>query len=138
MKRLILWLRHLFTPGPDRYSYNPSPPPLRLGGPYRGLQSMDVIERRFVQRMRAELAANRHKADWRYMTLWEARAELKQHQKKLDKAVLTEDAAAIKEYAADVANCAMFVAWAAGLLAQEDDSPGNRGQVFGPHALSYG
>jgi hypothetical protein len=67
-----------------------------------------------------------------------ASAELKQHQKKLDTAVLTEDAAAIKEYAADVANCAMFVAWAAGLLAQEDDSPGNRGQVFGPYSPSYG
>lgn len=34
MKRLILWLRHAFTPRPNRYSYNPSPPPLRLGGPY--------------------------------------------------------------------------------------------------------
>lgn len=87
---------------------------------------MEEIERRFGQRMRAELAANRHKPDWRYMTLWEARAELKHHQKKLDKAVLAGDAPAIKEYAADVANCAMFVAWAAGVLAEEDDSPGNR------------
>ena len=133
MKRLILWLRHIFMPRPDRYSYNPSPPPLRLGGPYRGLISMEEIERRFGQRMRAELAANRHKPDWRFMTLWEARTELQHHQKKLDKAILAQDAPAIKEYTADVANCAMFVAWAAGVLAEEDDSPGNRGQVFGPY-----
>lgn len=137
MKRLILLLRHFFTPGPARYSCNPSLPPLRLGGPYRSLLPMEEIERRFVQRMRAEMAANRHKPDWRYMTLWEARAELKHHQKKLDKAVLAEDAPAIKEYAADVANCAMFVAWAAGALAEEDDSPGNRGQAFS-YSSRYG
>lgn len=104
--------------------------------PYRDTNTAwSVILCRFTRRMNAELEANRHKPDWRRMGLKEANKELARHQNKLAAAVKAGDVAAINEYAADVANCAMFVAWAAGALNEHDDSPGNRGKVFDTYTL---
>lgn len=102
-----------------------------VSAPYRGSYGKADIARRFFQRMNAELEANNHKPDWRGMSQREALSELRHHHKKLAKAVKAGDQAAIKEYAADVANCSMFVAWSSGLLQEEDNSPGNRGVDYG-------
>lgn len=123
------WLADLFKPR-DPYAAYLAPEYKVQGVAYRDAFPDETIISRFVRRMNAELAANRHKPDWRGLSLKDSLGELKHHQKKLIKATKSGDAKLIKEYAADVANCAMFVAWSAGGLYEEDDSPGNQGVVY--------
>jgi hypothetical protein len=67
---------------------------------------------RFVDSMYAELFANAHKgnqASWRAMNLREAWQEISWHGAKLAVAIKTQDEAAAREFAADVANGAMML-----------------------------
>lgn len=73
----------------------------------------------FLALMRKELHANSHKGDrdgWLGMTSGAALSEIDHHRKKLVCAVACSNADAIKEYAADVANCAMMLADVCGVL----------------------
>lgn len=76
----------------------------------------------FLALMRKELHANSHKGDregWLGMTLEQALGEIRHHVEKLEVPVLNHDREAIREHAADVANCAMMLADIAGVLAHE-------------------
>lgn len=72
----------------------------------------------FAAMMDAEMRANepRKGTDWRELDVHTAFDELVKHADKLLKAVAADDAARVAEHAADVGNCAMFVALAAGAL----------------------
>lgn len=73
----------------------------------------------FLALMRKELHANSHKGDrdgWLGMTSGAALEEVEHHRQKLFYAVSTSNPDAIKEHAADVANCAMMVADVCGVL----------------------
>lgn len=76
----------------------------------------------FLALMRNELHANSHKGDregWRRMTLEQALDEIRHHSDKLIIPVMNHDQEAIREHAADVANCAMMLADIAGVLSRE-------------------
>lgn len=73
----------------------------------------------FLALMRKELHANSQKGDregWLGMTSGAALEEVEHHWQKLFYAVSTSNPDAIKEHAADVANCAMMVADVCGVL----------------------
>lgn len=75
----------------------------------------------FVALMAKELAANSHKGDregWLGMTPRQALSEVEYHFYKLDRAI---DDDSTKEHAADVANCAMMLLDAMGLLIPAQD-----------------
>lgn len=76
----------------------------------------------FLALMRNELHANSHKGDregWLRMTLEQALDEIQRHADKLFVPVMNHDREAIREHAADVANCAMMLADIAGVLSRE-------------------
>lgn len=76
----------------------------------------------FLALMRNELHANAHKGDregWLRMTLEQALGEIRHHADKLIIPVMNHDREAIREHAADVANCAMMLADIAGVLSRE-------------------
>jgi hypothetical protein len=79
----------------------------------------DAVLVPFVELMRAELCANSHKGareGWLGMSNGSALEEVSRHKDKLWYAVACGNAVAIKEHAADVANCAMMVLDVCGLL----------------------
>lgn len=76
----------------------------------------------FLALMRKELHANSHKGDreaWLRMSLEQALTEIRHHADKLIVPVMNHDREAIREHAADVANCAMMLADIAGVLSRE-------------------
>jgi len=92
--------------------------------------NIDASDRltRFIARMRAELDANAVKGDWTDLPIETALHELRHHVWKLEQAARRGDQAALAEYSADVANCAMFVANSAGCLS--DNTPVYRKTSF--------
>lgn len=79
---------------------------------------------RMAKQMRAELAANEWKGDgWNAVPLLDLSNEVIYHAAKLDLAVRANDRAAVRELAADTANCAALLADAAGALDLEPPAP---------------
>lgn len=78
----------------------------------------DPLDRlaRFTARMQAELDTNAVKGDWTDLPFETSLYELRHHVWKLEKAAREGNREALAEYAADVANCALFVASSAGCL----------------------
>lgn len=82
-------------------------------------QKYDDVLLPFLGMMRKELHANSGKGDrdgWLGMTSGSALEEINHHRDKLWYAVATSNPEAIREHAADVANCAMMVADVCGVL----------------------
>lgn len=87
--------------------------PLYAEQPAPVAQKYDDTLLPFLALMRNELHANAHKGDregWLRMTLENALDEIRRHADKLIIPVMNHDRAAIREHAADVANCAMMLA----------------------------
>lgn len=90
--------------------------------PVAVVQKYDDALLPFFAMMRNELHANSHKGDreaWLRMTLDQALGEIRHHFDKLIVPVMNHDREAVREHAADVANCAMMLADIAGVLSRE-------------------
>lgn len=93
--------------------------PLYVEQPAPVAQKYDDVLLPFLGMMRKELHANSDKGDrdsWLGMTSGSALEEINHHRDKLWYAVATSNPEAIREHAADVANCAMMVADVCGVL----------------------
>lgn len=93
--------------------------PLYAEQPAPVAQKYDDVLLPFLGMMRKELHANSGKGDrdgWLGMTSGSALEEINHHRDKLWYAVATSNPEAIREHAADVANCAMMVADVCGVL----------------------
>lgn len=79
----------------------------------------------FKLRMSKEIEANSFKGDFDAYTKEDALLEIDYHLAKLRKAIRRNDALAIEEHSADVANCAAILAFKYGLLNEPNEKPGN-------------
>lgn len=94
------------SPLPGAYPDRAPPAPVAV------VEKYDDVLQPFLSLMRAELHANAHKGDrpgWLQMDRKTAVLEVFYHLGKLHQAVHRDEAAAIKEYAADVANMCMML-----------------------------
>lgn len=94
---------------------------------------------RFVARMRSELKTNYWKGDWRTEVDGdeEASFEVLYHAAKLDWALRTNNVEAIREFAADTANCALIASDMQDVW-REDPEPENDPLEARPHRRGYG
>lgn len=105
------WAEHYTVEVRPLYAVAPTPP-----------AKYDDTLLPFLALMRNELHANSHKGDregWLRLTLEQALDEIRHHHDKLVIPVMNHDREAIREHAADVANCAMMLADIAGVLSRE-------------------